>query len=180
MLAYTPLLGNNPYYQKTSELYNSAFPEEERPPFDFTLQFKDNTMYAIEEDRRYVGPIDLSFNKDIMYIFFLAVDPFHRNKGYGARILKDITDKYADKRIYLSIEAVDPSAENYAQRLSRLGFYERNGFHPTGERFLEYGVEYDLLTYNHVKITSKDHFRLMTHILGEKLGRLCYPQAFED
>ncbi len=178
MLNYIALSKNSTYFKQTENLYLNAFPEEERPPFDFTLRFKDNVMYAIEDDGTYVGLIDLSHNEDIVYIFFLAVDPIHRNKGYGARILKDITNKYADKRIYLSIEAVDPSAENYAQRLSRLGFYERNGFHPTGERFIEYGVEYDLLTYNHVKVTSKDHFRLMTHILGEKLGRLYYPQAF--
>ncbi len=180
MLNYIALSKDSLYYQQTKNFYIIAFPEEERPPFDFALQFQDNTMYAIEDDDQFVGLIDLSFYEDVMYIFFLAVDPVHRNKGYGARILKDITHQYADKRIYLSIEAVDPSADNYAQRLSRLGFYERNGFCPSGERFLEYGVEYDLLTYNNVKVTSKGHFELMTHILGEKLGRLYYPQAFED
>ncbi len=85
---YIKLSKDSPYYRQTENLYINAFPEEERPPFDFTLQLQDNAMYAIEDNDAFIGLIDLSFYEDIIYIFFLAVDPVRRNKGYGARILK--------------------------------------------------------------------------------------------
>ncbi len=180
MLTYVALAKDNPYYKKTQSLYNAAFPEEERPPFDMTMDFKDNVMYAIMDKDVYVGLADLSFYEDLVYLFFLAIDPAHRSKGYGSMILKNLAEQYGDKRLYLTIETMDPKAPNYEQRLRRLAFYERNGFHPVGGSFVEYNVVYDLLTYKGVLVTDKEHFKLMGHLLGEKIARIYYPQAFED
>ena len=179
MLAYRPFSYDLPYSSDTRSLYESAFPEEERPPFSTLLGMKNNVLYVIEEGDAFIGLVDTAIYQDQLYIFFLAVEPSMQNRGYGSQILKDIVTKNPGKRIYLSIETMDPKADNYNQRLQRLAFYERNGFFRTGQSFDEFGVTYDLLTYNHVSLSVKDHYKLMASLNEEEFARRFYPRAFE-
>lgn len=57
------------------------------------------------------------FNKGYLYIGFLWVDPAHREKGYGTRIMRQIMKTYPRKHFWISIE--DPSLS---------AFYEKLGF----------------------------------------------------
>ena len=179
MLVYRPFSHDLPYSSNTRSLYESAFPEEERPPFSILLGMENNALYVVEENDVFIGLIDTAIYQDQLYIFFLAVEPSMQNKGYGTQILKDVAHKNPGKRIYLSIETMDPKADNYGQRLQRLAFYERNGFYRTGESFDEFGVTYDLLTYNRVSLSVKDHCKLMASLNEEEFARRFYPQAFE-
>ncbi len=179
MLVYHSFSYDHPYSSNTRSLYESAFPEEERPPFSILLGMKNNTLYMVVENDTFIGLIDTAKYQDQLYIFFLAIEPSMQSKGYGTQILKDIVAKNPEKRIYLSIETMDPKADNYSQRLQRLAFYERNGFFRTGESFDEFGVTYDLLTYNHASLSAKEHYKLMASLNEEEFARRFYPQAFE-
>lgn len=179
MLTYRPFSYDLPYSSNTHSLYESAFPEEERPPFSILVGMKNNTLYVVEENDTFIGLIDTAIYQDQLYIFFLAVGPSMQNKGYGTQILKDVVAKNPEKRIYLSIETMDSKADNYNQRLQRLAFYERNGFFRTGESFDEFGVTYDLLTYNRASLSAKEHYKLMACLNEEEFARRYYPQAFE-
>ena len=179
MLVYRPFSYDLSYSSNTRSLYESAFPEEERPPFSILLGMKNNVLYIVKEDDTFIGLVDTAAYKDQLYIFFLAIEPSMQNKGYGTQILKDIVAKNPGKRVYLSIETIDPKANNYSQRLQRLAFYERNGFFRTGESFDEFGVTYDLLTYGHDAVSVKEHYKLMASLIDEKTARQYYPKAFE-
>ena len=176
-MTYTRLHRSSAYYSYVRGLYNASFPEEERPPFDFLFDFKDNDLYVVEDHDNPVGFVDVATYKDLVYIFFLAIDPVYQKKGHGTAILKHICQHFKKKRIYLCIEALDKTADNYEQRVRRLAFYEKCGFTPTGERFIEYGVAYDPLAYNKAPVSIVDHFNLTKHTLGEERAKDYFANA---
>jgi len=119
---------------KARNSYINAFPEYERLLFwllVYKSKKKNSDFYAIYDDSEYIGLLYLTFYKDIVYIFYLAIDPLHQSKGYGSKILQYLRKIYQDKRLLLNIEEVDSSADNYEQRFKRKRFYEKNGFRNT-------------------------------------------------
>ena len=55
-------------------------------------------------------------------------------------------DEFPDKQIVIDIEPVTKKAKNYKQRVSRLKFYERNGFHRTDQKLKDPDGEFEALT----------------------------------
>lgn len=136
-VTYTRLYRNGTYYPYVRDLYEASFPEQERPPFDFLFDLKDNDLYAVIDQGNPIGLVDLAAYEDLVYVFFLAIDPAYQKKGYGTGALKHVCEEFKTKRIYLCIEALDTEATNYEQRVSRLAFYGKCGFVSTGERLIE-------------------------------------------
>ena len=67
-------------------------------------------------------------NRKMIFMMFLAVDESLRTKGYGSAILKEIKNRYPDKKIRVSIEPCDDSAPDIAVRKRRKAFYRKNGY----------------------------------------------------
>lgn len=133
---------------KVRRLYLDAFPDFERLPFWLLMyksKKKDSDLYVIYDDEQFVGLTNLAYYKDIVYLYYLAIDPSHRSKGYGSQILKHLKDKYPEQRILLNIEKVDKTAENYKQRFKRKKFYEKNGFHNTEFEIETEDIVYEIL-----------------------------------
>lgn len=59
-------------------------------------------------------------------ILYLAVNDKIRSKGYGSRILQEIKGRAHSRSIVLNVEKPSVNAENNAQRISRIAFYEKN------------------------------------------------------
>ena len=59
--------------------------------------------------------------------------------------MENLRTLYPNTSQVLEIEPLDPKAENYEQRLARLSFYERNGFHKVGYDMFEGSVQYTML-----------------------------------
>ncbi len=167
-------------------LYETAFPKEEKLPFWMLKARARNGVaefYGIYDDEEFVGLIYNSFYKDMVYIFFFAIHESQRGKGYGGRILQTLQKKYSDKRIFLCIEAMDPEAENYDQRIKRKAFYEKNGLEMLPFSVQEGAMEYDCMAVagRGPEITPKDCESLVNHYFGmfkiyltprQKLGEL--------
>lgn len=82
--------------------------------------------------------------EDLAYLFFLAISPSFRSKGYGSRAIQWLKTHYPDKKHVVDFEMLDESASNSAQREKRRRFYLRNGYKETGF-FLSYlGVYYEV------------------------------------
>ena len=64
-------------------LYNSAFPEDERPPFFHTFEVFNKTdesfIVAYYENNEFIGYIHYVIYLDILYIAFLAISENKRN-----------------------------------------------------------------------------------------------------
>lgn len=135
---------------RIKQLYLTAFPQFERYPFWLLLykaKKKNSDFYAIYDDSEYVGLLYLTYYKDIVYIFYLAIDPSQQAKGYGSKVLQYLEDKYQDKRLLLNIEKVDPAADNYEQRFKRKKFYEKNGFKNTQFEIEKEEIVYEILYF---------------------------------
>ena len=113
------------------ELYESAFPENERIPWkdlmrlieemhlDFTAYYDADTFVGLTIV--YPRP---SFN----WYWYFAVREELRNKGYGQEILSMLKSKYKGQTSVFDMESPRQECDNIVQRRRRHAFYLRNGF----------------------------------------------------
>ena len=87
-------------------------------------------------------------NRKMIFIMFLAVDESLRAKGYGSAILKEIKNRYPDKKIMVSIEPCDDSAPDIEVRKRRKAFYRKNGYGETGYMIKLSGVVQEIMITN--------------------------------
>ena len=87
-------------------------------------------------------------NRKMIFIMFLAVDESLRTKGYGSAILKEIKNRYPDKKIMVSIEPSDDSAPDIEVRKRRKAFYRKNGYGETGYMIKLSGVVQEIMITN--------------------------------
>ncbi|MGN0308556.1 MAG: anaerobic sulfite reductase subunit AsrA [Lachnospiraceae bacterium] len=124
---------DNKEYNKEEviKLYNEAFPKDERIPIwllKILVRKNKAKFYGIYDNEKFVGLVYNIFYKDIVFVFYLAIDKGNRGQGYGTKVLDSIKQKYKNSRIILCIEPVDENSDNYEQRVKRKNFYLKNGF----------------------------------------------------
>lgn len=85
-------------------------------------------FYAYYDGDDFVGLAYVLQNEDVVYLFFLAVNPQIRSRGYGSEILQDIKKIAGSRPVVLAIEPMDEKADNFDQRLKRVRFYEKMVF----------------------------------------------------
>ncbi len=166
------------------KLYDRAFPKEEQIPFwMIKLRSKKGLgeLYGIYDEDEFIGLVHNAFYKDMVYIFYFAIHESRRGMGYGGRILKILQKKYRDKRIFLCIEAMDPKAENYDQRVKRKAFYERNGFKMLPFSVQEGTMEYDCMAVDgrEPEIRAEDCESLVKHFFGPLMKILIVKQKID-
>lgn len=116
-------LQNKEFYKN---LYNDAFPPEERWNFDMILENKDNhnyKLYAILDDDTPIGLTMLWDLGDFNYGEYLAIDKNLRGKKYGSEVLTKILDMLKDKLIVIEVEPYD--LDEIARK--RIEWYKRFG-----------------------------------------------------
>ena len=132
---------------KLYTLNDEAFPKEERIPSDRLLallrQLGCDAWAFYEGD--FVGFAILLADDDIQmaYLSYFAIAGACRSRGYGAAALQKLAQVYDGYQIVLDMERMDENADNYAQRMRRLAFYERNGYRraQTGFRYFKMDLE---------------------------------------
>lgn len=171
---YVPLnqLGKDLILNK--DLFESAFPEEERPPFETVLTWNRDTFYGVYDEDKHIGLAYLIEFEEFAYLFFFAVEPSYRNKGIGTKILSELKAKYAGKRMFLLADEPGEQYKDQALRLRRLGFYARNGFVDTELVITEFGVRYHLLSLGGAPISKCDFLRVMESLIGETMVKTYY------
>lgn len=157
---------------KVKNLYMNEFPEYERYPFWLLIyksKKKNSDFYAIYDDSEYIGLLYLTYYKDIVYVFYLAIDLSQQSKGYGSKVLQYLSKIYKDKRLLLNIEKVDSSADNYEQRFKRKKFYEKNGFKNTNFEIANKDIVYEIL-YLGEEVHEYEYHALFKAYLGRILN----------
>ena len=161
---------DNPKIRKEIQhLYITAFPRVERPPVNMffdNAKKANNDLYAIYEDDKFIGFTDLLFYKDLCYLFFLAVTPENRNKGYGSQIIKEVFELHKDKTFILCYDEVDEQYSDNSLRIRRKNFYLRNGFKDNQLKTCEYGVRYDTCYHGDHLVSFEDYLGLFVHCYG--------------
>ena len=158
---YFNYCNNLKYQDELEELYLSAFPKEERFPFDIlkTCSKEDNSdLYAVLDNDKFIGMCYIVNCNGAYYLMYLAVQDELRNEKYGSKILKDLKEKY--KTLFLSIDKpIDEIS------IKRKNFYLRNGFYDTNKYYEDTGVLYEILcTDNEYEITENIMLKRYTNM----------------
>lgn len=172
-LDFIDIKNNKECGNKVIKLYNEAFPRDERIPIWLLkiLARKDKAkFYGIYDNGKFVGLIYNIFYRDIVFVFYLAIDKKTRGQGYGSKVLDSIKQKYSKCRIALCIEPVDKNSNNYGQRIKRKNFYIKNGFKDSNYTIKERNIIYEMLYYNENVILQE--FEEMMKIY---FGKILYP-----
>ena len=122
-------------YSEINALKNRAFPKIEQIPgwLLLLLALRKSVNYrAFYDSERFCGLLYTAETDKMVFVLFLAVNDKLRSRGYGSAILEWLKEQAAGKTVCLNIEDPYTEAENREQRLKRLAFYVRNGFHETG------------------------------------------------
>lgn len=153
-LTTRPVLPFSQASRDVNPLYHSAFPPEERPPYGLALLFSLRPAIAFTayyEQETFIGFTITIKSPSAHFVFLFAIDQAVRSQGYGSAILQTIAKEAQGLAQVLCIEPLDPRADNYPQRLSRLAFYEKNGYRRQYRQFHELAEVYEVLaTGNHV------------------------------
>ncbi len=136
---------------KIYRLYQSAFPREEKKPFSMIRSMKKRgktDVWYLEEQGKFVGLVVTINGPDKILLDYLAVDRKQRGKGFGSEMLRQMREQYAGKGVFLEIETVTESADNYEERKRRKQFYLSNGMTELNVFVELFGVEMELLGYD--------------------------------
>lgn len=129
-------------------LYNRAFPENERRPFDDMMASLNNwlELNVFYADGAFVGFAFLLNCGDISHIIYFAVEEEMRGQGMGSAALKAMRAENPGMRMLVDIERDIPGAPNTMQRCHRKHFYLRSGYQETQVKYEWRGEQYEILS----------------------------------
>ena len=163
----------SPDYPKISRLYKTAFPADERAPI-WVLTYKADRenvdFWGLYANDQWIGLAYAISEKDLTYLFYLALAEDVRGKGLGSKALQALMKKYSDKRFYIALEQLDPSADNIGERIKRRQFYLKNGLKPINRTIREASVVYDVMSTGDVQ--PEEYNTMMRNYLGKRVSRL--------
>ena len=117
-------------------LYESAFPREERIPWEDLLRLVREMPLEFAEYREGAELLGITIvypRTRLSWFWYFAVPEEKRGRGIGQRILAALLARYEGRSAVLDMEdPAQPGAPNVAQRRRRRDFYLRNGFRETG------------------------------------------------
>ena len=133
------LTPNHPDIPALKQLFEEAFPENERPmSMDVILTYLDQIpcdllgVYPDENPDDFVGFFFGIKGEANVYGVYYATSPKLRSTGIGSKAFKAILDYYGDRPFWFSYESTFEESDNAEQRERRRRFYLKNGFHETG------------------------------------------------
>lgn len=170
------------YKNQAYELYEEAFPPEEKKPTAMLERLaeegKQELLAIVEEEKGlFVG---LAFNtvspnpaavfdgKETALLDFFAISPGLRGGGWGSRALKLLLERFAGKTYIFEVEMRDKTAPNAEERERRMAFYLRNGLKETGLFVHAYDTDFEILAPDG-KVTYEQYVRFLGELLGDEI-----------
>lgn len=147
MLEIRKLTPDHPDITRARTLYETAFPEEERRPWDGMLHDPagDIGIYGLYLEKAWRGSVIHMTQGDICHLMYFAVEQPYRDQGLGGRTLETLRSRLPGLRIIVDIEREDPAAPDAELRHRRKGFYLRHGYRETGVFYTWQSVDYEIL-----------------------------------
>ena len=174
-LILTDIKQDKAVWQQIGALYKTAFPPDERAPFWLlrrrVKQGRAQILVAYDA-KKLVGFTYLVIYRDLVYLFYFAIDSEMRGQGYGSAVLQALRQEFPGRRIFLAREQLDEQAENAEQRRSRHEFYLFNGFCDWPCQIKEASVIYDVMGMGGDNITPAECQALIDSWGGSLLRRL--------
>lgn len=113
-------------------LYESAFPPDERMPFERVLQKCEAGVMRLlsveSDDGEFLGFANITLCLDVLALNYFAILPEKQGNGYGMSVVDELKKRYPERSIVIDIEDDSVECANAEQRKRRRAFYERLGF----------------------------------------------------
>lgn len=162
-------------YQQIKKAYDASFDIEDRISFKILqlLSHRKNVHFlAFYDGDKFCGLTYFILYKDVTFILYLVIDPNLKSKGFGSQILDWIKEQYPKNTFVLYIDEVDQKYEDYAIRLKRLHFYEKNEFALT-EYIMQHGkFTYQILVNGGLFVPSKLKILFLRFSFGTNCPRI--------
>lgn len=156
---------------KIENLYLTAFPKNERKPFDLILEKCNNGLMeiiSIESDNRdFLGFAIMILHDDMILLDYFAIAPESRGKNVGSTALKLLFERYNNKRFILEIENTEIECDNFEERKRRKSFYIRNGMSVMPFKVNLIGVEMEVLTYD-CEVTYEEYYSIYKNTFSDE------------
>ncbi len=162
---------NNEFLPAVKDLYTSSFPAKERIPFKLLIKLCElgkSDLLLFTDDHTFVGFASIIHYKDLVFIFYFAINDTLRGKGNGGKALQLIKDQYPGKRIILNIESTNVKAPNQDERLRRKMFYQSHDYKETDLSISERGETYQMLILDG-EIEKEEYRELLRFTMGRIL-----------
>lgn len=131
------------------DLYQKAFPQEERKPFSLIERkaaMGSMEILVLKEDGKRCGLAITAMGHDIILLDYFAIAEEYQGQGLGSDALFLLKELYRDKQFFLEIEELDGTQPNFRERVRRKDFYLRNGMLETGIHIELFHVKMELLS----------------------------------
>lgn len=165
------------YQKEVWELYEEAFPAEEKKPRALMENLASQgkmELLAVVDDEEFIGFAFNMFSKKTALLDYLAISRNHRSSGYGSLVVKELVQRFLNKKYILEIEMQDETAPNAYDRKRRKAFYLRNGLKETGVFANVYDTDFELLTPDG-ELTYETYLDVLITILGEHVVKRINP-----
>ncbi|MCD7745711.1 MAG: GNAT family N-acetyltransferase [Lachnospiraceae bacterium] len=89
------------------DLYQNAFPEEERKPFSLIERkavMGEMEILLITEEKKRIGFAIMAYGDRIVLMDYFAISQKWRGQGYGSAALERIQGLYSDRQLFLEVE----------------------------------------------------------------------------
>ena len=130
--------------EKIHALYESAFPPDERMPFERILQKQTDGIMSLlsveNENGVFLGFANITLCLDVLALNYFAILPEYQGNGYGTEVIMALKKRHPERSIIIDIEDDEIECENQTQRKRRRSFYERLGFSAMPYRLKIFGV----------------------------------------
>ena len=168
----------NPNYKdnlkKIENLYLTAFPKNERKPFDLILEKCNNgsmEIITIQSDSYdFLGLAIMILHDDMVLLDYFAVAPESRGQNVGSKALKLLFERYKNKRFILEIENTEAECDNLEERKRRKTFYIRNKMSVMPFKVNLISVEMEVLTHN-CDMTYEEYYSIYENTFSDEYCR---------
>lgn len=168
-------------YKQIKQLYQQAFPRNERAPFWLLMKkSKQPTVdfWALYDNENWLGIAYIVKGEHLAYLFYLAIKPEARGKGYGKKVIDILKERYYGSKFFLALETLDKTAPNYEQRVKRHSFYQKCGLSDMLYHIKEASVIYDIMGVGE-NVEPQEYRRLMQNYLGKFFSTLIDTRMIE-
>ncbi|MCR4577564.1 MAG: GNAT family N-acetyltransferase [Clostridiales bacterium] len=163
-------------------LYRSAFPLNERFPWHMLVKRAKAgkaELLTLDDDGKNTGFAYVITNEYLAYLFFFAVRKDCRGKGIGTEAIKLLIRRYSGKRLFLAIEPLDETSDNYDERVKRHGFYLNSGLIDLPCRLKEFKMIYSVMSAGS-DIPAGDFRSMMDSFFGKLINRILDVRIIES
>ena len=152
-------------------LYLTAFPKNERKPFDLILEKCNNgsiEIISIQNDNsNFLGFAIMILHDDMVLLDYFAIAPESRGQNLGSTALKMLFERYKNKRFILEIENTEIECDNSEERKRRKAFYLKNGMSVMPFKVNLIGVEMEVLTHN-CEVTYEEYYSIYENTFSDE------------